>query len=511
MHIRTATHAPAGLTRGLMTRVPLLAALILIGVAASGPGQEPRKAAGEKSPFDRLDPDALPVAARPGKQHDHIKGLVAVLRAEGSVCRVAISPDGKWVAARAGAFVYLWDAATARQVARLEGHTGNVAFLGGVAFSPDGKTLVSSDGVGGENTVRFWRMGEKGATATTTLERPRATRELIFSADGKTLVMAQGSHVELWDVGGDEPKRRHTIATPARTVALAPDGKTLATGGDSTTVSLWDLSEGKPELRPEGELEVAVGQPAGVKGWIASLAFSPDGKTLACGGFVRPETNFGDDNNVAQLWDLSGKKPKVRLALPNGSSLIAFSPDGTTFVGVGMIAVRLNVWDADGELRFERKLRQDKNWLFEPEQLVFAPDGRHLVLAGTHAKEALVVRLSAGRAIPEPKPEPEPKPKPLVPDPVPGGDKPTERDKLLSREQTLTAQITSLDTLSARAKRGREDAAKETREAATEGGRTQARFQVAEYDKFIEELEADRRKAQAELRKVLDQLNPVRK
>ena len=57
------------------------------------------------------------------------------------------------------------------------------------------------------------------------------------------------------------------------TVAFSPDGKTLAGGGGDRVVKLWDVATGRP-------LAVLPGH----EGYIASLAFSPDGRTLATGG-----------------------------------------------------------------------------------------------------------------------------------------------------------------------------------------------------------------------------------
>ncbi|MGI2909791.1 WD40 repeat domain-containing protein, partial [Hassallia sp. VBCCA 56010] len=72
-----------------------------------------------------------------------------------------------------------------------------------------------------------------------------------------------------------------------RSVAFSPDGKTLASGSDDNTIKLWDVATGKLSQTLTGHSNS-----------VRSVAFSPDGKTLAS----------GSDDNTIKLWDVATGK-----------------------------------------------------------------------------------------------------------------------------------------------------------------------------------------------------------
>ncbi|HKB37932.1 MAG TPA: serine/threonine-protein kinase, partial [Gemmataceae bacterium] len=268
------------------------------------------------------------------------------------VWSVAFSPDGKTLASVSGDWeqrqepgeVKLWDVPTSKLLRNLGRHSA-VAFS--VAFSPDGKLLASG---GWDHVVRLWDplRGKQVAVLT---GHEGAVRSVTFSPDGRTL--ASGSFdgtVRLWDIATRKPRLIVTCeGHEVNCVAFSPDGKTLATAEmvpreDRDTRPDWDaIQPGQVRL-----LNTTTGKEfrvlRGPRGMILSVAFAPDGRTLASGG--GSWSFFGE----VTLWDDSGKE---RLTLNNHArwvECVAFSPDGRTLVSTGgtpNVPAEVQLWDVN--------------------------------------------------------------------------------------------------------------------------------------------------------------------
>ena len=206
---------------------------------------------------------------------------------------------------------------------------------------------------------------------------------VAFSPDGRTIAGSGGETVHLWDVETGE--RKFTVEGVqlafVTSIAFRPDGRTLASGHTSPLathsvsdgkIHLWDTETG----RRENSINAAFRKPT-------SLAYSPDGRTLAS-GHVDAWPGFGSWGWVT-LRDAETLEFKRQLGThPNGNGLdygvrsVAFSPGGSTLaVGravdewFGSARDTLRLWDVNtGE-----NIRTLEGHTDDVNSVVFSPDG----------------------------------------------------------------------------------------------------------------------------------------
>jgi WD40 repeat protein len=287
------------------------------------------------------------------------------------ISQAAFSGDGKTLAGADGRGVTLWDVATGK----FRHDFGQTYCVDALAFSPDGKRLVT--GAGYTDTVgRVW--DPLTGKETGQLRGHADGIEVAhFSPDGKLVATgSQDKTVRLWDPAtGREVRRLEAKDGMVYAMAFSPDGRVIAGGGNRKAVHLWDVATGR-ELR-------AFDNPGG---WTLRLAFSPDGKALATRGF---------NEATIRLWDAAGGKVLRKIEGPEaGCPSLLFTPDGRMLVAGGDDGV-VHFWDvATGEERrtFGEPAKPDGRVL----SVAVSPDGR-AVAAGYDKPVVRLWEMASGQ------------------------------------------------------------------------------------------------------------------
>jgi eukaryotic-like serine/threonine-protein kinase len=330
----------------------------------------------------------------------------------GTISSLAVSPDGRWIASGQPRWIAsrqplaIFDWQTKQQVTADPGRMSGFY----VAFSPRSPWIAFPMETDGSFSIRLWDI----VSGQVVKDLPLAGRSgrLAFSADGKTLVtstQSPDSQITFWSVPEGEKLKSHSIGPvsargmqaplalardlsvaayatddeenvfqvidlltgqqrwtarfgghPFTSFAFSPDGRILASGssGNGASICLWDVATGRQIGRP---LEFH-------RAWISELVFWPDGKTMASSSADQTIRlwDLTDPENVRPIRTLQGHKQEVwSLALtPDNRYLLSGSKDG-----------ELLVWDTAAARREKGPVRlAEPVWAWR-----FAPDGKSVL------------------------------------------------------------------------------------------------------------------------------------
>jgi RNA polymerase sigma factor (sigma-70 family) len=275
------------------------------------------------------------------------------------------SPDGKTLALAGRQAIQFYDVATGRQLSGPSGANGQVDHI---EFLPDGRTVLAGSSWDSDVGARFWDLANGRLLGA--LDRPAVS--VALAPDGKTIAAGfyEGPPVLADAATGKVLRTWKGPPLFLESLVFTRDGRQLI--GASWTgkrLHAWDASTGE-ELPSPGDLP---------HGAAKHLALSPDGKRLAFAGL----------DGIVRLWDVVRRKQAGELKGMQGPVLaVAWSPDGREIAAVsaegkfgftaGTPDRKVRVWDvATGRERVALAGPEGGSWC-----VAWSPDGRLIATGG---------------------------------------------------------------------------------------------------------------------------------
>ena len=303
--------------------------------------------------------------------------LLQTLKGHSSwVTSVAYSPDGQTLANASGDnTIKLWDVKTGNLLQTFKGHSNSVV---SVAYSPDGQTLASGSW---DKTIKIWQIPASISKAPVQQPQAQVSQPVVSTPPSQYVIglialfllitpglvilsqILSQIYYNLYtpsptsianlpsDISLEKTLEGHSDSV--NSVAYSPDGQTLASGSNDETIKVWNVKTGNLLQTLKGHSEL-----------VYSVAYSPDGQTLASGSY----------DNTIKLWDINtGNLLQTLTGHSDWVRSVAYSPDGQTLAS-GSNDETIKLWNVNtGSLL--QTLEGHSYWV---KSLAYSPDGQTL-------------------------------------------------------------------------------------------------------------------------------------
>ncbi|HVK18685.1 MAG TPA: hypothetical protein VM533_17265 [Fimbriiglobus sp.] len=290
---------------------------------------------------------------------------------------VSFSPDGRYLIAYGTVKDLKADTTTDLKALRL-------------AFTADGKRLY---GMFKDQTLKCWDVpGFKERFAVTADHGPDFHNKagfyrygIVVSPDGSLVATyrPRSETFKVWDGTTGRAVRDLTAPSIVWSLAVSPDGRWIAAGGEGRQVTLWELASGKKLETFESAPPHTLGDDVG-DGWVNQLCFGPDGRYLAAGTSYLGGTVEIHPPCHLTVRDLAAGRNRFRIDIGEHYMRgLAYSADGQQIATAGYGGVKfarkwngaVKYWSAETGAAEGETAVDDRQYIYG---VAYHPDGKRV-------------------------------------------------------------------------------------------------------------------------------------